>query len=221
MDDMLLTPPISERGITTAPPHNGFGFSIWSDFIQFIPPGKSKPEFLDYEILYDPKNFGNMVGKAWGTYRKNVRKWVRNNDNYKYIPIDSEDNLLMGDVLEVVSLWMAEKEEKEEIEDGSVMLEYLLKSPNKKGLYNNRKELVAINIWDENYKFVNFRYCFCKNEPFLSEFARFLFFTDPLILGKDKLVNDGGCLGKESLLFFKKRLNPLSIRNVFSWNGVT
>ena len=87
----------------------------------------------------------------------------------------------------------------------------------KKGLYKGEK-LVALNIWDENYKYVNYRFCFVDHsEPFLDEFVRYLFYTDLWILSKNKLVNDGGVLGRPGLEKFKDRLHPFRKRKVYSY----
>jgi len=104
-----------------------------------------------------------------------------------------------NEVLDVLSQWLSTKQE--EIHDDEVMLLYLTEGNNRKALFEN-DELLAINVWDENPTFINYRYCVCKPVPFLSEYARYQFYTDPCILSKNKLVNDGGVLDKESLLFF-------------------
>jgi len=87
----------------------------------------------------------------------------------------------------------------------------------KMGLYKDGK-LVAINIWDENYKYINYRYCIVdRKEPFLDEFVRYLFYTDLVILKTGKLVNDGGTVGNQGLEHFKDKLNPIRKRKVHSY----
>lgn len=208
-DDVLLTPPVHyNTGIY--PPCEGYGLPVWSDFKGFDPI-KWKKEFLDYEFLYNPASFLNLTGKKWATFRKNIRKWVNKHPNCEYKDLST---IPSNEVLDVLSQWLTTKQE--EIYDDGVMLLYLTEGDNRRALFENG-ELLAINVWDENPIFVNYRYCVCKPEPYLSEYARYRFFTDPYILSKNKLVNDGGVLDKESLLFFKKRLNPVSIRKVYSW----
>jgi hypothetical protein len=85
---------------------------------------------------------------------------------------------------------------------------------------NDSGKVLGINIWDLNDTYINYRYCFCSNEPFLSEYMRLLFYTDPEILSTGKLVNDGGCLGNDNLKAFKKKLNPISVREVSSYRIV-
>jgi hypothetical protein len=77
---------------------------------------------------------------------------------------------------------------------------------------------MAVNAWDENWQYINFRFCIIRQgEPFLDEFARWLFYTDGQIQAKNKLVNDGGTLGNPGLEHFKDKLNPVHKRKVYSW----
>jgi hypothetical protein len=219
LDEMLLAPPIHSSGALTVPVE-GHGFSIWADFSGFGPfnstiglPINHYPKFLDYEFIYDGLDFYHMKGKAWKTFRKNVFKWPKKSPgshNYKALTQKDSDQ-----VQDVIIDWLSGVEE--EVCDDSVLEKYIFQGENRNGLFDAYGDLVAINIWDENYQYINYRYCFCKRVPFLSEYARYLFYTDPFLLKKDKLVNDGGCLDREGLYFFKKRLNPVRIRKVYSW----
>lgn len=201
----LLFPPIDEKkGLFRAS-------SIWADFEGFKSfPGVEK-SFLDYEYIYDPKAFLDMSGKKWLTFRKNSRKFSRKFP-WEYRDFKSEDsgwlNNIMGDWLDGC--------EDEEIHDARVMLRYLHEGENRKVLIAGGIP-VGINIWDENYRFINFRYCICKDIPFLSEFMRWLFYTDEKILSKNKLVNDGGVLDRPGLKTFKDKMNPAEVREVYSW----
>ncbi len=78
--------------------------------------------------------------------------------------------------------------------------------------------MVGMNVWDENHLYINYRLCIVDpSERFLDEFMRYLFYTDPLIMEQNKLVNDGGVLGNEGLKRFKDKMNPFSVRPVYSW----
>jgi len=75
--------------------------------------------------------------------------------------------------------------------------------------------LVGLNVWDENYAFVNYRLCIDNGEPYLQEFLRYLFYTQD-VLATERWVNDGGSLGREGLERFKLKLNPVAVWKVFS-----
>jgi hypothetical protein len=87
----------------------------------------------------------------------------------------------------------------------------------KKYLYYGN-QIVAMNVWDENYKYINYRFCLVKSdERYLDEFCRFLFYTDMDVYFQRKLINDGGVLGSSGLEFFKDKMNPLRKRTVYSY----
>lgn len=183
---------------------------IWSDFEGF---NFWTKYFLDYEYIFDPVKFNDMKGGDWAVFRKNSRKWQRNNVNWEYI----SDYLNREEAFEFVGNWIERKQD--EIEDAELLAKYAIYEPeiDRKFLYNSNNELVAINAWDENWKYINFRICIIKeNEPFLSEFARWLFYTDPEIQEKKKFVNDGGTLGNEGLERFKDKMNPVQKRKLYS-----
>ena len=191
---------------------------IWSDFSNLENKyyGEEKHlQFLDWEYIFDPLCFQCMEGKRWETYRKNVRKWPRNNPNWEYKEITD-----MEECFHLIGYWFEEKADN--LQDADLMIKFLENENNvegifKKGLYCNGK-LVAINVWDENYKYINYRYCFVDHcERFLDEFVRFQFYSDPDILSKRKLINDGGTLDNEGLEKFKDKLNPIRKRKVYSY----
>jgi hypothetical protein len=190
--------------------------------------GIEKPQgwhstFFDYEFIYNPAHFANMWGGEWRTFRKNVRKFpsrypastnylTLHNDNF--VPTDEE-------IMALFTSWL-DSTHKEEIHDPDIILDYLLGGDNRGFLIDENGKLLGINCWDYNWKFINFRFCFHNcNYPFLSEYLRFLFFTDPEIAQDGRLVNDGGSLGSEALFSFKEKLNPVLIRSMFSWEKVS
>ena len=193
---------------------------IWADFEGWEGEGL-KPEFLDYEYIYNPKEFLTLTGGKWATFRKNSRKFpsrFKGSLRYDWVQIYSHhfsnsEESLTGLLLR----WLAGQGENTEIYDDEVMLDYLKNGWNRKILWDEDGSIHGINIWDENYKYINFRYCFCRKEEFLSEYMRLLFYTDPYIQERNKLVNDGGTLDNPDLKFFKDKLNPLKVREVRSW----
>lgn len=187
---------------------------IWSDFDKddFWVYGFDK-EFLDYEYLYDPKEFIEMEGHKWMVFRKNCRKFSKRYGK----------NLIYGDLKDYSRKQLAEvflewlEGDDREIHDSDVMLKYVFEGENRKGLWDEDGNLLGLNIWDENYKYVNFRFSFCRRIDFLAEHMRWRFYTDPFILNKIKLVNDGGVLDNPNLEFFKDKMNPCQKRKVYTW----
>lgn len=112
---------------------------------------------------------------------------------------------------------MGTKEEDQVIHDDEVMIDYLFHGDNRKILVDKNGFILGINIFDSNYKYINFRFSFSRNIKFLSEYLRYVFYTDPAILNQNKLVNDGGSLDNKNLAFFKEKLNPLEKRKIFSY----
>ena len=194
---------------------------IWSDLIGFEDYAIEinyfpKKRFLDYNFIYDPKSFLDLSGGQWAVFRKNSRKFLNRNKHsqFRYINISSE---LSKNIYNIFIKWLESKNENEEIHDDEIIMKYLEYGNNRKILINEYDEIYGINIWDENYQYINFRYCFCKPNQFLSEYMRLLFYTDSDILNKNKLVNDGGSLGNENLYNFKMKLNPIKINQIFSY----
>lgn len=189
---------------------------VWADLhLSFSP--YVKESFLDYEFIYDQRNFLNMSGQKWSVFRKNSRKWLRGKDTEKIAFV----SLLRGphyhDQIDNVFIdWLLAQGEDEEIQDSETMTKFLYEGHNRFGLFYG-DELKAVLVYDYNWKYINFRYCVCKNEPWLSEYARLRFYLDSLIQQDPRLVNDGGCLGSDGLYFFKHKMNPVEIRKRHSW----
>lgn len=177
--------------------------------------------FLDYQFIYDPKDFLNMEGHKWATFRKNVKKYPHRKTTgypfYTNLYTDEDEDETKNEIIEFITNWSIRKENK--IYDPEILVKYALQGQHRKVLFFEER-LVGINIWDENFKFINFRYCIDNGEPFLNEYMRYLFYTDPEIQNKNKLVNDGGSLDSEGLFNFKKKLNPIEILKVYSYKGV-
>lgn len=194
---------------------------IWSDFAEWSPDSNTyNRKFLDLEYIYDPKAFLQMDGGKWAVFRKNCRKWPRRFENragLRYDWIGASPFNYRRAMDEVLRSWLdGMKEPDEEIQDDEALLKYLYHGKNRKILFD-RNGIYGINIWDENYRYINFRWCLCRPEDFLSEYMRLLFYLDPFILDKYKQVNDGGVLDDPDLKRFKDKMCPSLVREVYSW----
>lgn len=202
--------PVMDGGLRKVPYGMPLG-NVWSDFSNYAPMNWGyEPEFLDYEYIYRPVDFQYMNGGRWETFRKNSRKWVQRNDNFHWLSrgctIDARIDLLKK--------WLETR--TDEIHDGDMMTQYLVDDTLplcfKNYLWKD-SQLVAINISDCSYGVNNFRWNITDpEEPYLNEYTRYHFLTSA-----STFVNDGGCLGKESLEKFKDKLNPIIKRAVHSW----
>lgn len=176
-------------------------------------------KFLDWQYIFCPYNFTAMVGGTWEVFRKNCRKWPIRNPGYTYSK--KSPGLKVGGNL--VGEWLEKKADK--AEDGEFLARFAIFAQfsgiSRKFLYNSTGQLVGINAWDENWKYINYRVCIVKpGEPYLDEFMRYLFYTDEEVLQMEKLVNDGGTLGNEGLERFKDKMNPLSKVRIYSYERV-
>ena len=187
---------------------------VWSDFDngRYLLRGMAPVERLDWEYIYAPEKFQDMSGKPWAVFRKNCRKWPRKHPNWEYSYHLKSEQELSDLVLE----WLMEK--KDAVQDAEVLAAFTLsqlEGVSRKFLWDE-EGIAAVNVWDENYKYRNFRFCICRSgEPFLGEFARLLFYRDAVGIGK--WVNDGGTLDNPGLERFKDKMNPVRKREVFSW----
>jgi len=207
-DGQLILPPLN-----TIP---GTGWlplekNVWAGLNGFEPIDGAK-KFLDSEYIYDPTAFLDMRGKKWQTFRKNCRKFPkRHRLRFTY-------NLLTHPprhkVVEFVNYWMGAST-WDEFHDAEVMIKYIYEGKNREVLVDYTGDIHGINIWDESYMYINYRYCLCVNLPFLSEYMRYLFYINKA--GQAKLINDGGILDRPELKRFKDKLNPVQVNDVYSW----
>ncbi|MCK9281517.1 MAG: hypothetical protein M0P71_12905 [Melioribacteraceae bacterium] len=170
---------------------------------------RSQEKFLDHNFIYDPKAFLNLSGGKWTVFRKNIKKFPVNKNLFYEELFGAQGGL------EALSCWLNNRKADEVIHDDDVILKYVTDGKNKRFLFDN-DNIYGVNIWDENYMFINYRYCFCQNIPFLSEYMRYRFYTDPEILNSGKKVNDGGSLDNPDLYKFKMRLNPEMVYNIYT-----
>ena len=170
--------------------------------------------FFDYEYIYDPKAFLNMTGKKWQVFRKNCRKYPARyqGQELKYIKVENHNDEMK--VSELIDQWMRDINWNE-IHDGEVMIQYLFHGQNREILIDEQGDAHGLNVWDENYMFINYRFCISLNLPFLSEYMRYLFYIHQA--KQNKLVNDGGVLDNPNLKRFKDKLNPIEVNKIYSW----
>lgn len=184
--------------------------SVYSSFLQerFV---TIHTTFLDYQYIYDPTDFLMLEGRRWKQFRQDIKKYPKNTDK-QLLYLKIAPDTFQDDVTKLVLKWTGEKEWF----DPEVIVQYALYGENRWGLFANGN-LVGMNIWDENYMFINYRYCIDDGTPHLNRYLRHMFYTHPLILSKQKLINDGGSLDDEGLREFKLRLNPHHVYTVTSY----
>lgn len=172
--------------------------------------------FLDWQYLFRPEDFRRMTGRRWEVFRKNCRKWPNRNPGWTYTrdePSGAEAGILIAD-------WLERK--GSHILDGELLTRFAYFEDDseifRRYLYNKEGRLVAINAWDENWRYVNYRVCIADiEEPFLDEFVRYLFYTDTQVVDANKWVNDGGSLDNLGLERFKDKMNPVEKIPLYSW----
>lgn len=219
-----LFPPVPVEN-EICPPESLFEdllLKIWSDVEGWEPwRDKLSPVFLDWEYIFDSKNFKKMEGGHWETFRKNSRKWERRQpQKYPPVLIDSEvlPSYMEKEIQKLLAEWLEEKADS--MEDSETMVEYLLSNPPGASIkYLMVKDrLYAILAWDYSRTYINFRYCITRpGERFLEEYVRLKFYLLPEVQQSNLLVNDGGSVGNEGLERFKDKMNPVKKRKVFSW----
>jgi len=212
-DDLLVLPLIDLLlgRIHSIIPYGG----IWAGLPGFDPGyhPEHKKVFWDLQYIYNPKDFEDMSGKKWATFRKNSRKFLaRYPYRTKWVNKISDDKI--EDFANAAIMVIKDNS----IHDVEVMITYLMEGKHRRFLINkSQKEILAINIWDQNYKYINYRYCLCLNIPFLSEYARLSFYKS---IQDNRMVNDGGTLGRESLKSFKDKLNPIVVMKIYNWKRI-
>lgn len=217
-DDVCLFPPIPWNDRVFGEELPDEVVVIWSDFIwnDYIPSGWIS-SVLDYEFLYNPVDFLDISGGKWRKFRKNHLKWANTHD-WVYNVRNSSPN---PERLKLLGVWAEKKQDS--MEDVDIFINYLAGGKQGGGsvyfgeLYD-RGKLVGLNVWDDNYMFLNYRFCIPHpDHEYMDEFLRWLFYTDSGVQSSGKYVNDGGSLGSSGLHQFKTKLNPAMIRKVKSY----
>lgn len=211
-----LLPPIPKPGILVFPSSIN---EIWADFgdnpylNELYSLAGLSPSFMDFEYLYLSNDFKDMSGGKWATFRKNVKKWPKLDGEQRNASAIYRPILDTSGIIPLLIQWLTPKGEEEVVWDSETLTRYVIEIDNKWGLYRD-DELIGFNGWDSNDIQLNYRYCFCVNEPFLSDYMRWLFYSS---LGEYIWINDGGILDRPSLEFFKDRLNPFMKRKIMTW----
>lgn len=189
-DGVLMLPLLSTDGEVL---ENGWCSLLYQKNAEGLP-------FLDWNYMYEPWNFNRMEGGKWACFRKNSAKWPIRNENYSWKDVGQDGG--RGE-LDLFTKW---SDNREKIEDGDLLIQYLLKGENRRFLYREN-QLIAWLAWDKNYWATNFRWLITDpEEAFLEEYCRRYFFQN--IAPPFGIVNDGGCLGNPGLEAFKNKLNP-------------
>lgn len=168
---------------------------------------------LDRQYIYSSTQFFDLSGSRWKVFRKNTRKYSarfgQEDMVYRLLKIGEREQ----EISELLLNWGKERN----VQDFEVMVSYLFWSGFRWGLFNKDK-LVGVNVADENWKYICFRYILDEGIPFLNEYLRLLFYQNlNSVFSFDKEINDGGDLDSEGLSFYKKKLNPCRIEKVYSY----
>lgn len=207
-DDALIMPPVGPEGIVST------GGPFWASHLEKGPEPKVGRVLLDHQYLYDPRTFEDLSGGARKVFRKNVRQFQEAHGFSV-----SYESVNVGEALQVVVRWLETLQAAGiALHDSDTIIKYMgteATSARCWGLFVYG-ELRAVNVWDSNWKYINFRYCFTDGTlECLSEFARLQFYLRNA-LPRGKLVNDGGDLGSESLARFKRKLGPHLIHHIYT-----
>jgi hypothetical protein len=197
------------------------GEEVWAGF-----PGLNQPDGstrLDCQFIYDPKEFRQEVwqaniklgvpNKSSRIFRKNVRHFLTHHPNCVYVPAGKPDEWL-----HLFGEWLETQEDYEGIDP---TLRYL-EDNNSGGRWalfdKDTQTLVGVNIFDQNRRYINFRYCLVNPASpyqYASEIMRWHLHNQVACSGK--YVNDGGDLGREELHRFKQKLGPDKVEEVPTW----
>ena len=174
--------------------------------------GFSGGTFLDYEYIYNPENFSQLDGGQWRKVRKNLgwaTRYFIDNSIWPTITQEADPEAIAELLDKALSdlEWFSPE----------LALEYALYGDNRWFLINGKnKKIYAILCWDENWAYVNFRYCFVDPDiPGLSDYARTEFYRLISEARPGKLVNDGGSLDQPGLATYKRKLNPIKINTIY------
>lgn len=195
----LMLPPANVCGLLAKSP--------WADFPGYAGVGYRYP--LDVQFVYDPRKVVSLEGHDRQVFRKNVHRFEREHVEIGYRPAAE------GEVLGCLSDWLEEGQEVYDLETVLVYVEAC--GPDRSRVLVADGMVVGANLWDENYRWINFRYSFQRRDvKCLSEYLRYCFYREATNGGK--LVNDGGNLGSDTLDRFKRKLGPDIIDQIYTWS---
>jgi hypothetical protein len=176
----------------------------------------TRHKVLDWEFLYSPSEFLNLSGSRWRPLRKNVNKVKRELGESLEAKV-ALHYTCPPDFRSFVVEW-AEENKGIEFYDPEVMTQYFYGGNNRLFIKGQETgKIYAVCVWDDNFKYINFRYCFCLGkQKGISDYARVLFYQYIAQLDSQILVNDGGSLDSDGLFRYKKKLNPVRINTIRS-----
>lgn len=200
----------SEDGEWFFPPLCEEGHFVWEQNIYSGFPNNFKLDtFLDYQFIYRPSDFLSLGGGKWKAFRKDVKKYMRELGGGAIVGYQTlQHGAYKQQVEELLLKWSANRV----LYDPEVMIRFIMEGDNREALFV-RGIIVGLNVFDQNFKFVNYRYCIDDGSSSLNILMRYLFYINQ---SPELLINDGGCLGSDSLYRFKNKLNPYIIHNVNS-----
>lgn len=171
---------------------------------------------LDYEFIYDPKDFFDLSGGKWSMVRKNLRWAEKDAGEILFLTTKEEE----PQEAETFFYALAKEIGDREWYDPEVLVKYMLSGRHRYFLRGMKTRcLYGILAYDYNPVFINFRYCLVAPEiRGLSDTARVAFYRTMGVMYPGILVNDGGSLGSDTLYRYKQRLNPVRISNVKTYS---
>lgn len=196
------------EGVLMLPPVSTIGQAVYSAEYFYGFPEVLGHRFLDYQFIYSPCNFLNISDRAFKLHRRKIKAFQ---NVFGDLSLQEWD----GDGFQFLESWLNSRL-GDSWEDPEICVSTFLEYPesNKKLVVTDSK-IVGILNWDENYKYINFRNLLTAEAEGLQDYARNLFYQ-MCFSYSNKLVNDGGSLGKKGLYFFKERLRPIEIKSIYS-----
>lgn len=173
--------------------------------------------FVDFNYIYDPDRTEKASGSSFRVFRKNKEKWPKRNLSFEVVkgPFSSKDK---NGIKDLILKWLSSDEDKK-IYCVDSLLHFIRADSSSSLIIKKEGKIVSWNVWDENYKYINYRWCVVDpDENFLSEFSRYLVHShlnSPFNRINPKLINDGGCLDSPGLMFFKDRMNPVAREKIY------
>jgi hypothetical protein len=171
-------------------------------------PWMNEGHMFDFQFIYTPIDFLHLSGSQWRTVRKNLNRTEK----------EIGESLLMEvvdrpDPERFLQRWEAD----ENFHDPETFVKYVFRNRAVSFYGQKSGKIYGLAYWDENHVFINFRYLIHEDIPGLSDSLRVYFMRFVWdVLKSGKMVNDGGSLDRESLYWYKKRLNPLAILEIRS-----
>lgn len=180
--------------------------------------------FLDYNFLYRPSDLAEAKGGKFKKFRKNSRRVEKSHFQITGDLINTPISL--QDIDNFVIEWV-ESKAPETVQDGDSLVNFFfnaMATGEGIGIVAGRGEIgweiIGINLWDENWRYVNYRYCLANHGiPYADEFLRRRFYSQIAERVDKKWVNDGGSIDSEGLHRFKMSLNPVRVERIYSYKG--